>query len=738
MKKQFYVNTLIQLLIALFCSALFSCDVMWNGDLQKRLAEDTSTKIYFYSPDETHSTTRTYKIGATLYASDLPLDTDSDSEAWIQEYKVGAWRDCRWKESGEAVTDHTVITVDEKNTVVSIKVPADELTLYAVCMVPYTVIYREQKTDGTYTETKEERRGEPGTMTDVTVEERTGFITPTVENKLIEADGSTEIVVEYSRKTITITLDAGEGAFADGAKTKTLTGLYGAPVEDVEKPTWTSAKPFDSWNPPLPETFGEDGGEALTCTALYFGQEFSITYCDWNGTNEGKTLSGTASSIANLPVTYEYGTEMPVSLPVLNASEADNAQFDGWYTDKDAMIELDKRGDAYYISAKTAGDLTLYAKWKVHCVYVDPAPDSSGADSRNGFAADSSVRTVAEAKTILANAFDDPAIKLLNEISSADDIQALNGLTTPEYHNAVLQRAAGYDSRMITVNVSSSLSDITIDGENIPSTITPIYVDNAGQLTLASVAIKDFEIKNELITVSENGVLTLADCVIKDNVISSKYAVHCDSGATLNMSGETAIDENTPVYLAENCAVTITGALTENPVAAIFSEVYKTAPVVLEDNAGGSLVKAHYTQFTSAHEKYTIYNDGVLSPPRSGGDFEEEMHAFSFALSPEEITKYGEQTLTVTATVTTTKNDGTSTADPGLLLTDSTKFTEVSIKVFCDGQESTTVSVSGGTVTIPAALPNDTYTLEIRGTYHCPNGCTETFLGLPQFTVNRL
>ena len=49
-------------------------------------------------------------------------------------------------------------------------------------------------------------------------------------------------------------------------------------------------------------------------------------------------------------------------------------------------------------------------------------------------------------------------------------------------------------------------------------------------------------------------------------------------------------------------------------VAKVYSTEYVSSPQVLADKTGGSLLQTNYNKFISAHDGYTIANDGVLYP----------------------------------------------------------------------------------------------------------------------------
>lgn len=718
----------IFVLIVLFCTGIFGCDILWHDDLHERLEAETSATIHFYSnreealaASETLSTAeKSYKIGETISAADLPLHTDSRSAQWIRDLKVGGWRFYRWT-SHKETSDTPVFTVDENNIITSLKIPADEIDVYAVYMAAYTVVKKVQNTDGTtYTEERKTESGEVGTQTCVTAEEIEGFESPVFEDKTIAGDGSTVVEIVYNRKTITITLEAGDGAFDGGAKTKTLSGLYEAPVSDGGiTPFLSDEKPFARWNPPLPETYPK---EDMTSTAVYKGQEYNITYYD----AYGKTFSGKEDA---LPTMYKYGETCSVPKPETAVSAAENTvEFAGWFKkDDDAQTEvkLDEDGSGWYISDTTAGDLSLYAKWKMQNVYVNP--ESGDNSSGNGLSPASPLKTIAEAQKYLPDSLETPSVKVMSAISAAEDVTYLSGLTTPAYNNAVLQPAQGYTGTLIIAGGASgaaALSNLTIDGGSQPFTAPPIVV-SGGNLSLGSgVSITHCTINSGVhgvVQVSGVSQLTLDGCEISGN--TGDYSVYYESStAAVYMQGATKIDPATPIYISTGCAVSVAGALTQNPAAKLYAAEYKAQPTVLTGDA--MLVSANYGKFAVSHEGYYINANGKLIANSSGGGIGSEKHecTFSLVLSPDMMTGGQDKTLTVNATVTAHGAD--KVLNP---LADSA-WKDVSIKVLCGSSEAPGVTIAGGTITIPAGAKAETYRITISGTYTCGEcGSTEHF-----------
>ena len=619
MKKIFCLNKIFNVLIIIFCACLFSCDTLWNGDLKERLSLETQTKIHFYSNKEEdlqsgeklYMTERSYRIGNTISAKDMPGYDDSEIVKWTFGYRLGGWKYYRWTSSKEEIADSSLIT--------SMTVTADEVDLYAVWFAKYVVVYNYMTTDAAiYDDKSEVRYGEPGTMTDVNPPVIPGFENPVFSNATIADDGTTEITVTYDRKNITVLLDTSGGTVSDGANTGSninVSGLYGSAFDkDIITVTPPSGLIFVGWSPALPDTFP---AEDATYTAVYKGQEFAVDYYDYNFGRTGKTFSG---SMTSLPRVYETGTKLYIPSPVSGISSAENTvDFAGWYKDETGTVPLDSDGSGYYIDVTTMGDVSLYAKWKAKYIYVDP---TNGNDDNDSFTSSTALKTIAKAKTYLQEAsLDSPAIRVLSTISDSTDLTDLDNLSTASYNDAILQKASQLAGALLEINsgISCTLSEITIDGSNSSSSAPAIVVDG-GDLTLGPGAvIQNFNISNNsvkgLIDLSYGGSLSLNGADIKGNSIASGYSVyHSDSTSILNMSGATQIDVSTPVYLDSGCKITVTGELTNDSVAKVYSTAYTSSPQVLDDNTGGTLLKTNYNKFISAHDDYTIANDGRLYP----------------------------------------------------------------------------------------------------------------------------
>lgn len=546
--KRFFGLNIFNFLIAILCACFFSCDYLCDEDLKMRLDEETFTKIHFYSNkedslvsgEELFLTVRSYRIGDTISEKDLPTYNDSEISQWKTGYRLGGWKYYRWTLSQQQILDSSLIT--------SITVTPNELDLYAVWFVPYTVIYQYQYNDRTgYDEKREIRYGEPGTLTDVNPPEISAFSTPSYSNTTISEDGTTEVVVKYDRE--------------------------------------------------------------------YFTHE--ITYYDSSFSGVENSFSGNTTT---LPTEYIEGKKCYIPSPVSNIPTSENTvDFAGWFTDSSGKVPLEKDSGGYYISDTSTNNISLYAKWKSKFIYVDPSNYFSNANNdNNGLSPASPLLTIDHAKKYLLNdvVLESPAVRVLSEIH---DLNELDSLTTPKYKNAILQRASSkVDSSFITVNNDCSLSNITIDGgSEYSSSDTPVIV-SGGTLTLGTgVVIQNFKINNSsvkgLIDLSQGGSLSLIGAEINNNSVSSGYSIyHSNSISKLSVSGNTQIDSATPVYLAKDCKITIEADLTNDTVAKVYSNEYSSGPKVLDDDSSGTLVQANYKKFISAHDGYSIAQNGIL------------------------------------------------------------------------------------------------------------------------------
>lgn len=99
--------------------------------------------------------------------------------------------------------------------------------------------------------------GITGSATELTAETLEGFNAPIITNTSILLDGSAVATVKYTRKNITLTLNAGDGNWSDSAS-KRISGKYGAAVTNAYGNPEREDFAFAGWNTnggTLPATF---------------------------------------------------------------------------------------------------------------------------------------------------------------------------------------------------------------------------------------------------------------------------------------------------------------------------------------------------------------------------------------------------------------------------------------------------------------------------------------------------
>ena len=181
----------------------------------------------------------------------------------------------------------------------------------------YTVQHLQEGLDGTYTKHEEEAKtGTTGKNTAATAKTYAGFITPTVDQKPIAADGSTVIEIKYARKEITLTFNLAGGTINGKTDSVTVKGKYEAAVTKPAKPTKTGYT-FSGWNHELPETFPAEDATYTAQWAKLHSVAFTVEGTPPNGTltatldskpftggnvAEGKTVEFTA-----VPSSSNYG-----------------------------------------------------------------------------------------------------------------------------------------------------------------------------------------------------------------------------------------------------------------------------------------------------------------------------------------------------------------------------------------------------------------------------------------------
>ena len=159
----------------------------------------------------------------------------------------------------------------------------------------YTVKHLQEGLDGKYIEIEADVQtltGTTGNNTEATAKTYTGFITPTVDQKPIAADGSTVIEIKYARKEITFTFNLAGGTIDGKTDSVTVKGKYGEAVTKPANPK-KDGYTFSGWNPELPETFPAENATYTAQWAKLHLVTFTVEGTPPNGTLTA-TLDGKA------------------------------------------------------------------------------------------------------------------------------------------------------------------------------------------------------------------------------------------------------------------------------------------------------------------------------------------------------------------------------------------------------------------------------------------------------------
>ncbi len=154
--------------------------------------------------------------------------------------------------------------------------PATYTAIYKQVKADYTVQVRYEKLDSSYeVKSSSSKMGTIGETTSETAENNvTGYTLQEITQAKIASDGKTVVNIDYNRKTITYTFNAGEGAWSDTSLV-TLTGKYEAEVKAPDTSNLTrSGWTFNGWSQAIPSTFT---AENMTFTAKWLPNQTSST-----------------------------------------------------------------------------------------------------------------------------------------------------------------------------------------------------------------------------------------------------------------------------------------------------------------------------------------------------------------------------------------------------------------------------------------------------------------------------
>ena len=347
-------------------------------------------------------------------------------------------------------------------------------------------------------------------------------------------------------------------------------------------------------------------------------------------------------------------------------------------------------GIPYTIAAgEISDDMNMYILLDFAAVYLDP---ENGDDDNGGWNKDIPVKTVAQAKQILIrNTKANPAIMVMNTISSSADLNALADITTTTYNNAVIKPHSTFAAPYI------------------------ISVGSAASASLSNVTIEEG-------TVYTKGSLTLSG---SQNFTDNLYFYIDNSSEThpliLGSGFTNASSDKAKIKLAKTFAA---------------SSGQKVLDIASGSSVDLSSAKAFFELSGTDSDLYEITNDGKISPLPSGGNIYTAMdYTFTLAADKSQVTKGEDSVITITPTVKRREANGSQTRlyfnpDNQKLYTDSVFETQTlaggdnavtwTASLMC-GSYTEYSSLAAGTTanqfTIPALAWEDNYTLNVTATY---------------------
>lgn len=178
--------------------------------------------------------------------------------------------------------------------------------------------------------------GKTGDMTNATAKNYPGFTAQEIEQRVIQPNGTTVVIIKYDRKIITVTVNLDGGSIFGYGNIITKTGKFGEKtyLRNLNNPK-KSGYEFADWSMDIPETFPADDVEIK---ALW-GNIYIVNY------QSEKPMDFTPETIR-----YVEG-EVLTYLPELKET---GWIFDGWYDGETKAISGE------YVITK---DVTLVAKW---------------------------------------------------------------------------------------------------------------------------------------------------------------------------------------------------------------------------------------------------------------------------------------------------------------------------------------------------------------------------------------
>ncbi|MCQ2590624.1 MAG: hypothetical protein MJ179_09400 [Treponema sp.] len=628
-KKQ--MKTFYKLIISLFIfTTLFSCNIEWNGKMEKELGEYLTTSVEFYY-ESTLIFTKYYMIGKKLTAEDFPKASDSAIASFMPGYSVTGWQ---MKNFADVPLD-SYTTQNHTNYVTSLTVTNNTIQLTCTrepkTNTPYTVeYYLENIDDDDYTFMQSETKyGTTDTTistlgTDFTEIPHFTFDSASAEPNIINGDGSSVVKVYYKRNLYKLTFNSGagthselEGKYQEAVDSSTLTvpaqtgfRFYGwwTGTEDKEANSYDEGI---SYCENLPATFEQD----ITYYPVWGPVVYKVTFKDQFGKPLTGIISPTQVTPGSNPGEYiwESPSDITFNAPVLTNSDI---EFEGWYkvnaSVDDAAVDacsndtnkLNLSGGTYNIHRSSmTDDIIIYAKWKYNNIYVDP---ERGNDENNGMSASNALKTISKAKKYT---FDN--INLCSALTDPDDITQIDlfygmGFTITRYSESnTITFPYIHIKEGVALDANSKLLSIELDGgaiweedttagsylftdeskgnikkKNTGKTSTVPLIINEGTLYIGYSVI----LKNNCNTstsgfmggaIYNSGVLNIAGAESFEVNIQDNYSAS-SGGGIYNVSKENIVIKNTK--FTDNAAAQRGGAIY------ISTETFKTAPVINLEN----------------------------------------------------------------------------------------------------------------------------------------------------------
>ena len=186
--------------------------------------------------------------------------------------------------------------------------------------VTYTIFHMKQDVTGdgytTDVNATETLKGMTGSLTQAQAKSFEGFTAKSFEQIKLQKDSTNTVSIYYDRNIIEYTFNAVEGSFADGVKSKTVSGRYGASVNPPANPS-REGYDFDCWNNIVSETFGVDN---ITYTAKWKEKASQGGNEQGGGTNQGSGLGQETGTEQN-PDTNQGSEDKEIITYIFNAGD---------------------------------------------------------------------------------------------------------------------------------------------------------------------------------------------------------------------------------------------------------------------------------------------------------------------------------------------------------------------------------------------------------------------------------